>query len=201
MRALCSRCALHDVLERLPLPRRFGERKHEQRDEEQREAEPGSAASNRAAASRNAAYPERTSATTQPSASSAELRGFHRGVAKTSSVPSSRKASASAAAPTLADAAASGRTGSREVAHESRLRASRTPERRVLVLDDAEAGYADEHQLLLDLLRIEPAVQHIDRGDEAIGVVRRIVDADGAVLLGGRDEFAHADALYRRAAT
>ena len=42
-------------------------------------------------------------------------------------------------------------------------------ERRVLVLDHADAGDADQHELLRDLLRIEFAVQHIDRGDVAIG--------------------------------
>ena len=70
-------------------------------------------------------------------------------------------------------------------------------ERRVLVFDHPDAGHADQHQLLAQLLRIESAFQYVDRRDVAIRAARREVDARRAVRFGRREERGGLDAFDR----
>ena len=106
------------------------------------------------------------------SSSSAALQRRQRGVAQTSSAPSSRTSSASAAGAQPAGAAACRRAGSRAAGRGSRCPACA---RRAACPGSScrpSAGRADQHELAAQQRRIDLAFEHVDRRDEAVGAMR-----------------------------
>ena len=131
----------------------------------------------------------------QPTASSAALPGFHRGVAKTRSSPSSTNTE------TSSHGAQRGR-----VSHVWSYRFSSScawtslpgialAERRLRVVDQRKPGHAHQDQLALQARCVDLAVEHVDGGDVATRIALRIVEANLPVRLGRQRERADGDGV------